>query len=116
MRKAFSVIASLSVRSFRAVATIAAAAVFVIGASTASQAAANDAAIVIDANTGKTLYSSNANARRYPASLTKMMTLYLTFDALSKGKITKSTQVSFSANAAAEPPTKLGVVPRKPPR
>ncbi len=109
MRKAFSGIASLSVRSFRAVATIAAAAVFVIGASTASQAAANDAAIVIDANTGKTLYSSNANARRYPASLTKMMTLYLTFDALSKGKITKSTQVSFSANAAAEPPTKLGV-------
>jgi D-alanyl-D-alanine carboxypeptidase len=65
--------------------------------------------LVIDANTGKTLYSSDANSRRYPASLTKMMTLYLTFEALAKGKISKSTRVPFSANAAAEPPTKLGV-------
>lgn len=109
MRKAFSGIVSLSARSFRAVATVAATAAFLVGATAASQAAAKDAAIVIDANTGKTLYSSNANARRYPASLTKMMTLYLTFEALSKGKIAKSTQVRFSANAAAEPPTKLGV-------
>ncbi len=109
MRKAFSGIVSLSVRSFRFVATATAAAVFLAGATVTSQAAANDAAIVIDANTGKTLYSSNANARRYPASLTKMMTLYLTFEALSKGKISKTTQVPFSANAAGEPPTKLGV-------
>ncbi len=109
MRKAFSGIVSLSVRSFRVVATATAAAVFLAGATVTSQAAANDAAIVIDANTGKTLYSSNANARRYPASLTKMMTLYLTFEALSKGKISKTTQVPFSANAAGEPPTKLGV-------
>lgn len=109
MRKAFSGIVSLSVRSFRVVATATAAAIFLAGATVTSQAAANDAAIVIDANTGKTLYSSNANARRYPASLTKMMTLYLTFEALSKGKISKTTQVPFSANAAGEPPTKLGV-------
>jgi D-alanyl-D-alanine carboxypeptidase len=109
VRKAFSGIVSLSVRSFRVVATATAAAVFLAGATVASQAAANDAAIVIDANTGKTLYSSNANARRYPASLTKMMTLYLTFEALSKGKISRTTQVPFSANAAGEPPTKLGV-------
>ena len=108
MRQAFSGIISLSTRSFRTVVTAAAAALFLAGATAPSQAA-NDAAIVIDANSGQTLYSSNANARRYPASLTKMMTLYLTFEALSKGKIAKSTQVPFSANAAAEPPTKIGV-------
>jgi D-alanyl-D-alanine carboxypeptidase len=81
---------------------------FVVAEATASLAAPKSA-LIIDANTGKTLYASDANARRYPASLTKMMTLYLTFEALAKGKIRKSTQVPFSANAAAEPPTKLGV-------
>ncbi|MCX7305319.1 MAG: D-alanyl-D-alanine carboxypeptidase [Hyphomicrobiales bacterium] len=69
------------------------------------------AAIVIDANTGKTLFSSNADEPRYPASLTKMMTLYLTFEALKNGKIDKTTKVKFSNNAAKEPPTKLGVKP-----
>ncbi len=74
-------------------------------------AAANSkyAAIVVDANTGKTLFASSADAPRYPASLTKMMTLYLVFEALESGKITKNTKVPFSKNAAAEPPTKLGV-------
>ena len=75
-----------------------------------SQAASpKAAAIVVDANTGRTLYQSNADAPRYPASLTKMMTLYLTFEALKTGRISKTTQVPFSRNAAAEPPTKLGV-------
>lgn len=108
MRQALSGIVSKSAWSFRTLATVTMAVSFVLAAASASHAA-RDAAIVIDANTGKTLYASNANARRYPASLTKMMTLYLTFEALAKGKITKSTQVPFSANAAAEPPTKLGV-------
>ena len=67
------------------------------------------AAIVLDANTGKTLYSSSADSRRYPASLTKMMTLYLTFEALSKGRIRKNSKVVFSKNAATKPPTKIGV-------
>lgn len=73
------------------------------------QANSKYAAIVIDANTGKTLFSSNADEARYPASLTKMMTLYLTFEALKSGKIDKTTKVKFSKNAANEPPTKLGV-------
>ncbi|TIP52052.1 MAG: D-alanyl-D-alanine carboxypeptidase, partial [Mesorhizobium sp.] len=47
----------------------------------------------------------------YPASLTKMMTLYLTFEALAKGRISKNTPVPFSAHASAEAPTKLGVRP-----
>jgi D-alanyl-D-alanine carboxypeptidase len=69
------------------------------------------AAIVIDANTGKTLFSANADQPRYPASLTKMMTLYLIFEGLSSGKITKDTRIPFSVRAASMPPTKLGVKP-----
>ena len=77
----------------------------------AAHAAANSkyAAIVVDANTGKTLYSSSADSARYPASLTKMMTLYMVFEAMANGKISKSTRIPFSANAASEPPTKLGI-------
>jgi len=69
------------------------------------------AAIMIDANTGKVLYESNADAFCYPASLTKMMTLYLTFEAMAEGRITKNTAVPFSSYAAAQAPTKLGVKP-----
>ncbi|TJW71283.1 MAG: D-alanyl-D-alanine carboxypeptidase, partial [Mesorhizobium sp.] len=78
-------------------------------ADAASSMAARSASIVIDAKTGKVLYSQNADGRRYPASLTKMMTLYLAFEAMANGKISKNSRVVFSANAAAEPPTKLGV-------
>lgn len=67
------------------------------------------AGIVIDAKTGKTLYANDADELRYPASLTKMMTLYLTFEALESGKIKLNSRIKFSANAAKEPPTKLGV-------
>ncbi|MEK1931471.1 MAG: D-alanyl-D-alanine carboxypeptidase [Pararhizobium sp.] len=72
-------------------------------------AAAQYAGIVVDAKTGKVLYSEDADSLRYPASLTKMMTLYLTFEALEAGKITTSTPVPFSNHASAEPPSKLGV-------
>lgn len=80
-----------------------------VGATAAQAASSKYAAIVMDARTGKILHSENADARRYPASLTKMMTLYLTFEALSAGKIKKSTAVPFSAQAASQPPTKIGV-------
>jgi D-alanyl-D-alanine carboxypeptidase len=108
VRQALAGIGTKSNRAFKATMIFALAMTFVIAEATASLAAPKSA-LIIDANTGKTLYASDANARRYPASLTKMMTLYMTFDALSKGKISKSSQVVFSANAAAEPPTKLGV-------
>ncbi|OCP17197.1 SPOR domain-containing protein [Ensifer sp. LC163] len=65
--------------------------------------------IVVDAKTGKVLYGEDADELRYPASLTKMMTLYLAFEALEAGRITKSTPVPFSKNASSEPPSKLGV-------
>ncbi|MCO5164265.1 MAG: D-alanyl-D-alanine carboxypeptidase [Mesorhizobium sp.] len=88
---------------------IVAAAVATIAATTPSLAQSKKAAVVIDANTGKTLYASSADSPRYPASLTKMMTLYMTFEAMSAGRISKDTRVVFSKHAASRPPTKLGV-------
>lgn len=67
------------------------------------------AGIVVDAKTGNVLYSENADALRYPASLTKMMTLYMTFEALEAGRIRLDSPVPVSAHAASEPPSKLGV-------
>jgi D-alanyl-D-alanine carboxypeptidase len=69
------------------------------------------AGIVVDAKTGKVLYGEDPDGLRYPASLTKMMTLYLTFEALEAGRISLDSQVPVSAHAAAEPPSKLGVRP-----
>ncbi|CDX16531.1 Penicillin-binding protein [Mesorhizobium sp. ORS 3324] len=65
------------------------------------------AAIVVDASTGKTLFEVNSTAQRYPASLTKMMTLYMLFEALESGRVTKETQIPVSDHAASQPPTKL---------
>jgi len=69
------------------------------------------ASIVVDAKTGKVLYQSNADARRYPASLTKMMTLYLLFEAVERKEMTLATRLKVSENAAAQPPSKLGLKP-----
>ncbi|MGK6316804.1 D-alanyl-D-alanine carboxypeptidase [Neorhizobium sp. DT-125] len=74
-----------------------------------AEAAPKYAGIVVDAKTGKVLYGEDADGLRYPASLTKMMTLYLTFEALEAGRIGLDTKVPVSGNAAAEPPSKLGV-------
>ncbi len=67
-----------------------------------------DAVIVVDAGNGNTLFQSNATAPRYPASLTKMMTLYMLFEALEQGRMSKSTPIPVSAFAAARPPSKMG--------
>src|SRR3974377_824087 len=69
------------------------------------------AAIVVDAKSGEVLYSNHRDSPRYPASLTKMMTLYLTFEALSSGKLRLEDRVVFSPHAAAQAPTKLAVAP-----
>ncbi len=73
--------------------------------------AAPYAALVMDARTGEVLHSRNADTRLYPASLTKMMTLYITFQAIENGEITLDTMVRISKHAAAEPPSKLGMRP-----
>lgn len=109
VRQALTGIVSKSVSSLLKTSMVASLALTFAVTDVASAFAAPSSAIVVDAKTGKTLYSKDANARRYPASLTKMMTLYLTFEALAAGRISKNTPVVFSAKAAAEPPTKLGV-------
>ena len=67
------------------------------------------AAIVVDANAGRTLYAVNPDAPRHPASLTKVMTLYLLFEQLDKGAMTLETQIPISEHAAAQEPSKLGI-------
>lgn len=67
------------------------------------------AAMVIDANTGAVLASSAADEPRYPASLTKMMTLYLTFDLIEKGRLAYADRIRISAAAANAPPSKIGL-------
>jgi len=113
VRTAFSKVAYALKRAAQATLLLA----VVTGCSTASTTipaiAAGDryAAIVIDANTGKTLFASNADAQRYPASLTKMMTLYMLFEAMQAGRMSKDTRIPVSAYAAARPPTKIGFRP-----
>ncbi|WP_193175377.1 D-alanyl-D-alanine carboxypeptidase family protein [Oricola nitratireducens] len=65
------------------------------------------AAIVVDAKDGKILYEVAADQIRYPASLAKMMTLYLTFEALENGRLSRTTMIPLSATAARQPATKL---------
>ena len=67
------------------------------------------AAMVMDARTGEVLHSDNADTRLHPASLTKMMTLYIAFEAIRNGEISLDTQVRISQLAASEPPSKLGL-------
>lgn len=69
------------------------------------------AAIVVDANTGKVLEAVAADSQRHPASLTKIMTLYLLFERLEAGQIKMSTELPVSAHAAAQAPSKLGLKP-----
>ena len=76
-----------------------------------SQALANPkyASIVVDAETGKVLRARHANKKLYPASLTKIMTLYMTFDALSRGQIKLNDRVRISRHAASMVPSKLNL-------
>ena len=79
----------------------------IFGAS--SVTAAPYAAMVIDARTGEVLHARNADTRLHPASLTKMMTLYIAFEAVRLGEISLDTKVRISANAAGEEPSRLGL-------
>ena len=70
-----------------------------------------DAAIVVDGASGHIIFSRNANEPRFPASLTKMMTLYVLFEALDKGSVKLDTQLVTSSYASGMFPTKLGLKP-----
>ncbi len=73
--------------------------------------AAPYAAYVMDARSGEVVHSENAETRLHPASLTKMMTLYIAFQAVEHGEISMDTDVTISRHAASEPPSKLGLRP-----
>lgn len=78
---------------------------------TDARADSRHAAFVVDANTGRVLYAADADDPRFPASLTKMMTLYLVFEQLDAGRLEPSTPIRISAQAAAVPPSKLDLDP-----
>ena len=67
------------------------------------------AAIVVDAESGEVLFARHADSRRYPASITKVMTLYLTFEALTEGRVKLDDVITVSRRAASQPPSKLGL-------
>ena len=69
------------------------------------------AAMVLDGNSGKVLHSASADELRHPASLTKIMTLYLLFERLEAGKLRLDTRLPVSEYASVQAPTKLGLTP-----
>lgn len=69
------------------------------------------ASIIVDANSGAVLQSSNPDGLRHPASLTKVMTLYLLFERLEAGKISLNSRMNVSVHASRQSPTKLGLRP-----
>jgi D-alanyl-D-alanine carboxypeptidase len=69
------------------------------------------ASIVVDANTGRVLQATHADAARFPASITKVMTLYMLFEQLERGRISLDTEFKVSANAARQAPSKIGFDP-----
>ncbi len=69
------------------------------------------AAIVVDANSGRVLHASNPDSLRHPASITKIMTLYVLFEQLEAGKLKLDSRLPVSAHAAAQEPSKLGLEP-----
>ena len=72
---------------------------------------ANYASLIMDATSGRVLHETNADLTRYPASLTKMMTLYLLFEALDNGTVVFDERLPISEHAASQPPSKLGLMP-----
>ncbi len=105
-----TVIERLIAKVHRFAATLAVA-ILVLAAATTAHANSRYAAMVIDDSTGKVLHQVNPDAQRYPASLTKMMTLYMTFEAIEAKKLTHDQRMTVSARAAGMAPSRLGLRP-----
>jgi len=106
--------ASPTMRCPKAVLTGLCLAAAVLAASAAAPAQAARApysAIAIDANTGAVLHNRAGDAVRYPASLTKMMTLYMTFELIELGRLDYDSKIKMTEEAAAAPPSKLDLAP-----
>lgn len=91
------------------VAVMALATVMLVGTSTTASANPKYASIVVNANTGKVLHARYPDKILYPASLTKMMTLYMTFEALDRGRLTLSKRLPVSRHAASMEPSKINL-------
>ncbi|MCR6660657.1 MAG: serine hydrolase [Asticcacaulis sp.] len=95
-------------------AVLAASAVFLIALPAAAQDLTDNAryaAIVVDAQSGEVFYAQRADSARYPASLTKIMTLYMAFDALAHGTLKPTDQITMSAHATSQAPVKVYLRP-----
>ncbi|MEM7749408.1 MAG: D-alanyl-D-alanine carboxypeptidase [Pseudomonadota bacterium] len=77
--------------------------------SSLAQVRGKQASFVVDANTGRILHADRADTLRYPASLTKMMTLYLVFERIQDGRLAYTTKITASPRASAQPPSKIGL-------
>ena len=120
---AFSCVGSRRVRSRAFVAMIGIVAVAVAAVASPAEAARKKkrpagggyappyAAMVVDAKTGRTLHAVNEDAPRIPASITKVMTLYLLFEQLERGKFNMNSELTVSAYAARQAPSKIGFAP-----
>ncbi len=95
---------SFNIQKF-AIAALFVAALLIAG----SPAEAKYASYVVDAKSGKVYHAVNENTRNYPASLTKLMTLYMLFEAVEKKKLSFSTRLSVSRRAANRPASRLGL-------
>lgn len=101
----------LGLKIERFTASLAAFAVVLFAQMGVAQAARNDkaASFVIDYATGEVLHAENADAQRHPASLTKMMTLYMAFEAIEQGRLKLTDRLPVSQYASEQSPTKLGL-------
>ncbi len=106
-----NVVGKVCVRGLRLLSAIVVSMALVVGSVLPAQAGGKFAAITVDARTGAVLFNDDANGLRHPASLTKMMTLYIVFQDLKAGRIRLSTPLKVSRRAAYMPPSKLGMKP-----
>lgn len=85
--------------------------VLIVGLSASGPASAKYASFIVDAETGRVYHEANADTRNYPASLTKMMTLYLLFEAIEQGDMSMKSKMKISARAARQPSSKMWLAP-----
>ncbi|WP_421851205.1 D-alanyl-D-alanine carboxypeptidase [Oricola sp.] len=93
----------------QALAVFVMAVMIAVGIAGTAEANPKYASFIIDANSGKVLHSRHGDSPRYPASLTKMMTLYMLFEAMEQGKVRNNTRIVMSRHAASMQPSKLGI-------
>jgi D-alanyl-D-alanine carboxypeptidase len=90
-------------------AAVLAAAGALLAAGADARAGGKNAILIVDANTGRDLHASSADELRHPASLAKMMTLYLAFELIDQGRLSYQSKIRITANAAETAPTRLGL-------